>query len=81
MPFTLISLESLHLFSIHMLSHLVSLPLLEAKPNPLVRVILIICLVFVVLDLDKVRIDSVRVKRERNKRIDSRSLGDDLECP
>lgn len=81
MPFTLISLESLHLFSIHMLSHLVSLPLLEAKPNPLVRVILIICLVFVVLDLDKIRIDSVRVKRERNKRIDSRSLGDDLECP
>lgn len=81
MPFTLISLESLHLFSIHMLSHLVSLPLLEAKPNPLVRVILIICLVFVVLDLDKIRIDGVRVKRERNKRIDSRSLGDDLECP
>lgn len=81
MPFTLISLESLHLFSIHMLSHLVSLPLLEAKPNPLVRVIFIICLVFVVLDLDKIRIDSVRVKRERNKRIDRRSLGDDLECP
>lgn len=81
MPFTLISLESLHLLSIHMLSHLISLPLLEAKPNPLVRVILIIRLVFVILDLDEIRIDSIRVKRERNKRIDRRRLGNDLECP
>lgn len=52
--FALISLESLHLLSIHMLSHLVGLPLLEAKANPLVRVILIIRLVFVVFDLDEV---------------------------
>lgn len=81
MPFTLISLESLHFLSIHMFSHLISLPLLEAKANPLVRVILIIRLVFVILDLYEIRIDSIRVKRERNKRIDRRRLGNDLECP
>lgn len=54
MAFALISLESLYLLSIYMLGHLVGLPLLEAKANPLVRVILIIRLVFVILDLDEI---------------------------
>ena len=54
MASTLISLERLHLFRIHMFSHLVSLPLLEAKANPFVRVVLIIRLIFVILDLDEI---------------------------
>lgn len=54
MAFTLIGLESLYLLSIYMLCHLVGLPLLEAKANPLVRVVLIIRLIFVILDLDEI---------------------------
>lgn len=54
MAFALIRLESLYLLSIHMPGHLVGLPLLEAKANPLVRVILIIRLIFVILDLDEI---------------------------
>jgi hypothetical protein len=41
---TLVLLKVLDLIRIHVLHDCVGLPLLEAKPNPLMAVILIICL-------------------------------------
>lgn len=61
---TLVCLEMLDFFARHDLDHIVGLPLLEDKPQPLVRIVFLICLVLVVLDLDKVRVDSVWIKRK-----------------
>jgi hypothetical protein len=45
-----------HLSRIHMLGHLICLPLLERKSESLMPVILIICLILVVLDADEVAV-------------------------
>lgn len=57
----LVRLELLDLRTIHMLHHLVRLPLLEAEPQPLVRIILVVRLIFMILDLDEIRVLRPRV--------------------
>lgn len=58
----LVSLERLDFFAVHVLRHLISLPLLESEAKSFVRVILVVRLIFVVLDPDKVTVDSFWVK-------------------
>ena len=52
-----ISLENIHLFAIHVLGNIVCLPLLKAEPHAFVAVVFVICLVFVIFDLDEIRIN------------------------
>ena len=54
---SLISLKLLHLGAVHVLHDLVCLPFLNTETETLVRVVLVIRLIFVVLDLDKVAVD------------------------
>jgi hypothetical protein len=49
--------KQLDLFRVHVLGHLVSLPFLEGEAEALMAVVLVIGLVFVVFDLDEVRVD------------------------
>ena len=77
----LIRLKLLHLRTIHELHDLIRLPFLEAKTQPLVRVVLVIRLILVVLDLDEVALDGGWVEREGDEGIDGRGLGDDFESP
>ena len=60
---TLIRLKLLHLRAVHVLHNLICLPFLEAKPQTLVRVVLVIRLILVVLDLDEVAVDGGWVER------------------
>lgn len=78
---TLILLKVLDLLRIHVLHHSIRLPLLEAEAHSLVAVVLVISLILVVLHLNEVRVHSVRVKAERDQRVDSGGLGNDLESP
>jgi hypothetical protein len=78
---TLVLLEVLDLLGIHMLHHGICLPLLEAEPQSLVAVVLVVRLIFVIFHLDEVRVHSVRVEAEGDQRIDRSRLGDDLESP
>ena len=71
----------LDLGAVHVLDNIVGLPLLEAEARALVRVVLVVGLVLVVLDLDEVRVDSVRVKGERDEGVDRGGLGDEFEGP
>lgn len=80
-PSILILDEILDILTVHMFSNLIRLPLLEREAQSFVRVIFVIRLVLVVLDTDEVRVHCFRVKRECDKRINSRSLGDYFECP
>ena len=59
----LVLLKVLDLVAVHILDNVVCLPLLEAESQASVRVVLVVGLVFVVLDLDKVRVDSRGVER------------------
>jgi hypothetical protein len=77
----LISLKFLKLRRVHMLHHVISLPLLEAKPQPLMTVILIIGLILVILNLHEVAILGRRVQRQRDEPGDSRCLWDQTERP
>lgn len=45
------------------------------------RVVLVVCLVFVILDLNKVRVYGVRVERQGNECVDGSGLGNNLKCP
>ena len=54
---SLISLKLLDLGAVHLLHDLISLPFFEAKTETLMRVVLVIRLIFVILDLDKVAVD------------------------
>ena len=81
LPRAFIRFELLHLRAIHVLHHLIRLPFLEAEPQTLVRVVLVVRLVLVVLDLDEVAVDGGRVKRKRDERVDGGGFGDDFECP
>ena len=60
----LVLLKVLHLFAIHELHHIVRLPLLEAESDAFVRIVLVVRLVLVILDLNKVRVNSVRIQRQ-----------------
>lgn len=58
-----IPLKRRHLLAIHMLGHLIRLPLLERRAQPLVRVVLVVRLILMVLDADEVAIDGIWVQR------------------
>jgi hypothetical protein len=81
LPGIFISLKRCYLLRIHMLSHLIRLPLLEFESNPLVAVILIICLIFMVLDADEVAMHCLGIERKSDECVDSGGFGDQLEGP
>jgi len=81
LPGIFISFKYCYLLRIHMLGHLVRLPLLEFESNPLVAVILIICLIFMVLDADEVAVHGFWVEGEGDEGVDRGGLGNDLEGP
>ena len=60
----LISLELSNFWTIHVLHDLISLPLLERETKAFMGIVLVVGLILVVLDLDKVGIDCGRVKRQ-----------------
>lgn len=78
---SLVGFERLNLSAVHVLRHLISLPLLESEAKSFMRIILVVRLIFVVLDPDEVAVDSFWVKRECHKSVDSCSLRNDLERP
>lgn len=78
---SLVRLKLRDLGAIHVLHHLIGLPLLEAEAQPLVRVVLVVGLVLVVLDADEVGVLRLRVEREGDEGVDGGGLGDDLEGP
>lgn len=61
--------------------NIVSLPLLEGGSQSLVAVILVVGLIFVVFHADKVAVNRVGVKRQRDEGVDGCHLGDDFEMP
>lgn len=63
LPRALIRLKLLHLRAVHVLHNLICLPFLEAEPQTLVRIVLVIRLILVILDLDKVAVDGGWVER------------------
>jgi len=77
----LVFIKVLHLFAVHVLHDVVCLPFLEAETNALMTIVLVVGLVLVVLDLNEIRIDRVRIERERDYGIDRGGLWDDFECP
>lgn len=64
-----------------MLHHRIGLPLLEAEPHALMRVVLIVSLVFMVFHLDEVAVDGVWGEGEGDERVDGGRFGEELECP
>ena len=44
-------------------------------------VVLVVCLIFMIFDLDEVGVHSLRVERQRDECVDSGRLGDELERP
>ena len=50
-------------------------------PELLTGIILVVGLIFVILHLNEIAVDSARVKAETDEGIDSSSLWNDLECP
>lgn len=77
----LINLKHLHFLATHILGDVVCLPLLELKTDALMGVILVVGLILVILDLDKVRIDRVWIQRKRDQGIDGDRLRNKSECP
>jgi hypothetical protein len=78
-PFILFKL--LQLRRIHMLNHIIRLPLLEAKSHALMAIILIIGLVLVVLDLHKLAVLCRGIQAQRHQTGDGGGLGDEAKCP
>ena len=92
----LISLKLRDFWTVHILHHVVGLPLLEAEANTFVCNRLArfcgylfwtyasnpcICLVFVILHLDEVRINCARVQAKAHERVDCGCLRDAPERP
>lgn len=66
---------------VHPIRNMVGLPLLEVKPNPLVRIIFLVRLVFVVLDLHEVAVLRSGIKGEGYKGVNGGRLRDPFERP
>ena len=81
LPRPLVRLEFRHLGAIHVLHDLIGLPLLEAEPQTLMRVVLIVGLILVVFYLDEVAVDGGRVEGEGDEGVDGGGFGDDFEGP
>ena len=64
-----------------MLHHRISLPLLEAKTQAFMRVVLIVRLVLVVFYSNELAVNGGRIERKGDKRVNGRSFGDYLEGP
>ena len=64
-----------------MLHDLIGLPFLETEANPFVRVVLVVGLIFVVFDLDEVRVDGGGIEGERDEGVDGRRFGNEFKCP
>lgn len=78
-PFIL--LEVSNLLRVHMLHYSIRLPLLEAKPKPLMAIILIVRLVLMILHLNKITIHGIRIQTQRDQGIDGSGLRNNLERP
>jgi hypothetical protein len=78
-PFILFKL--LQLRRIHMLDHIIRLPLLEAKTHTLMTIILVVGLVLVVLDLHKLAVLCRGIQAQRHQTGDCGGLGDEAEGP
>lgn len=74
-------LKLLHLRHVQHFRDIVRLPFLEWKSKTFMRVVLLICLILVVFDLDKVRVDRRRVEGEGNETGHTRSFGDKAKSP
>lgn len=57
-----VSNERLHIIAAHVFCNLVCLPLLEAEAHTLMTIILIICLILVILDLDEITVNGVWIQ-------------------
>lgn len=77
----LILLKLLQLGRVHMLHHMVRLPLLEVKPQPLMRVIFIVRLILMILDLHEIAIQRRGVQAQRHQAGDRGGFRDELEGP
>lgn len=77
----LVLLKVLHLFAIHVLHDIIRLPLLEAETETFMAVVLVVCLILMVLDLNKVRVYSVGIEGKRYEGVDGCCFGDDFEGP
>jgi hypothetical protein len=77
----LIRLKRLDAVIIHELGHLVGLEFLEGKPDTLVTIILIICLILVIFHSDEIGMYSFRIQRKGYQGVDRSGLWNDLECP
>ena len=71
----------LQFLAVQMIYNVIRLPFLEVEPEPFVRVVFLVGLIFMIFDLDEVRIDGCGIKRERNKAGDGGAFGDKCKRP
>ena len=71
--------EVLHLLLTHPLHHHIGLSLLEAEPEPFMRIVLLVRLVLVVQDQGEVRVLGRGIELEGDEGVDRRLLGDKVE--
>lgn len=76
-----IRLEPRYLLTIHTLGHLIRLPLLKAKLQSLMTIILIIRLILMIFHANEIAVHSLGVERQGDECGDGCGLGDDLEGP
>lgn len=77
----LVTLEYLDLVHAHVLSDLISLPLLERETQAFMRIVLVICLILMVLDPHKIIVQGSWVEGEGNEGVYRCCLWNNLECP
>ena len=78
---TLIRLKRLDVVIIHEPGHLVGLEFLEGKPDTLVTIIFIFCLILVIFHSDEIGMYSFRIQRKGYQGVDRSDLWNDPECP
>lgn len=77
----LILLEFFELGRVHVLYHVVRLPLLETETHSFMTVIFVVCLVFVILDLHKLAVLGRRIQTKRYQTGNGSCLGNQTEGP
>lgn len=77
----LIGFKLLELRRAHVLNNIIRLPLLEAEPQTLMAVILLIRLILVVLDLHEITVSGRRVQAQAHQAGDGSCLGNAAEGP
>jgi hypothetical protein len=76
-----IRLKLLQLRRVHMLNHMIRLPLLERKPQPLMAIVLVIRLILVILDLHELVRPRRGIQAQAHEPRDCSRLGQQPECP